>query len=288
MPASDGEEAPGQGTDVVDETIGGLSEDERRMLHSAVVVSNSDELVTSLNHRLRAGELQLETWRRHRQEIERDHGTHKVLRARLSAFDDHTPAACAGGGTGAPASSRVAQLSDLRRKADTVRESIEKLTSGIADMKLRVSEANTEAVGYVRSQTRAIFEGLCPSMEVDIECDDAAQLGDRSARFRVRGKGRQGDTWRNGVQELSGGQRTLLNLALLLSIAQHRPSMLLLMDEVDAALDDVNASRVADLLKELSHRSQVIAISHRPEFHRVADHTVKLRKHKEHTVVSNS
>ena len=61
--------------------------------------------------------------------------------------------------------------------------------------------------------------------------------------------------------------------------------MLLLMDEVDAALDDVNAARVAALLKELSARSQVVAISHRPEFHRAADHTIKLTKERDHTIV---
>ena len=60
------------------------------------------------------------------------------------------------------------------------------------------------------------------------------------------------------------------------------------MDEVDAALDDCNASRVANLVRELSASTQVIAISHRREFHAVADHLVKLHKEREYTVVSSS
>ena len=87
------------------------------------------------------------------------------------------------------------------------------------------------------------------------------------------------------MNELSGGQRTLLNLALLLAVAGHRPSMIILVDEVDAALDESNAARVATLLKELSKRSQVIAVSHRAEFQRAADHVVRLRKVQGHTIV---
>ena len=124
-------------------------------------------------------------------------------------------------------------------------------------------------------------------MEVGVVCDDPGQLAESGAHFRLRIKGTTGG-WLDGPQELSGGQRTLLNLSLLLAIAQHRPSMVLLMDEVDAALDESNASRVASLLKELSKTVQVIAISHRPEMHRAADHIVRLTKDKGFTVVAES
>ena len=133
-------------------------------------------------------------------------------------------------------------------------------------------------------------------MEIELQCDDPHRLEDCGARFRVRGRadggdggGRSGDGgWRGSLQELSGGQRSLLTLSLLLAVAQHRPSMLLLMDEVDAALDESNAARVAALLKELSRTSQVIAISHRPELHRTADHIVRLHSERGCTVVAAS
>ena len=64
--------------------------------------------------------------------------------------------------------------------------------------------------------------------------------------------------------------------------------MVLLMDEVDAALDESNAQRVAALLKELSKTSQVIAISHRAEFIRKADHIVRLHSQGEHTAVASA
>ena len=66
------------------------------------------------------------------------------------------------------------------------------------------------------------------------------------------------------------------------SLKQCRPELL---DEIDAALDESNAARVADLLRELSATCQVIAISHRVELHRAASHLVRLHKEKDYTLV---
>ena len=136
----------------------------------------------------------------------------------------------------------------------------------------------------MRVETKRLFESLVPALELELECDDPEALEENGARFKVRSSA-AGREWRTGLSELSGGQKTMLNLSLLLAVAQHRPSMVLLMDEVDAALDEVNAKRVAELLKEISKTSQVIAISHRVEFQKVADHFVELRKNGSYTAV---
>ena len=62
--------------------------------------------------------------------------------------------------------------------------------------------------------------------------------------------------------------------------------LICLLEQVDAALDEHNGSRVATLLKGLSAHSQVVAISHRQEFHRLADHLVRLQKVANFTCVS--
>jgi chromosome segregation protein len=61
---------------------------------------------------------------------------------------------------------------------------------------------------------------------------------------------------------LSGGEKALTALALLFAISMTKPSPFLLLDEVDAPLDDVNVGRFCDLLNTLQQRSQVILISH--------------------------
>ena len=73
--------------------------------------------------------------------------------------------------------------------------------------------------------------------------------------------------------------------AVYLAAAKYRPSLVLLMDEVDAALDEHNTQRVAAMLKEVARTSQVVAISHHKEFHELADHMVHLSKASDHTVV---
>ena len=237
----------------------------------------------SLTARLQAGALLLESWRRERQELEHAHGSVDALRNLLSTGGAHEDSSSDRQG----ACNALHTLEALQAKASTVSKSIEQLTMGIKAMRSRVSDANSLAVRKVSAATKAIFEAIVPSMEVGVVCDDPGQLAESGAHFRLRIKGTTGG-WLDGPQELSGGQRTLLNLSLLLAIAQHRPSMVLLMDEVDAALDESNASRVASLLKELSKTVQVIAISHRPEMHRAADHIVRLTKDKGFTVVAES
>ena len=65
------------------------------------------------------------------------------------------------------------------------------------------------------------------------------------------------------TQAMSGGEKTLTIIALILGIQMHVPSPYYVLDEIDAALDDVNAALVADMIKELSEKSQFIIITHR-------------------------
>lgn len=67
----------------------------------------------------------------------------------------------------------------------------------------------------------------------------------------------------NEISLLSGGEKSLTSLSLIFAIQQHCPSPLYILDEIDAALDDANAALVADLIKELSARSQFIIVTHR-------------------------
>lgn len=64
------------------------------------------------------------------------------------------------------------------------------------------------------------------------------------------------------VNALSGGERTLLSTALLCAIVACNPSPFVVMDEVDAALDEANAERLASIFEELNKRTQIIIITH--------------------------
>lgn len=70
---------------------------------------------------------------------------------------------------------------------------------------------------------------------------------------------------------LSGGERSLAAVALLVAIFKARPSPFYVMDEVEAALDDVNLSRLITIFKQLQEDSQLIIITHQKRTMRIAD-----------------
>src|SRR5690625_5826551 len=61
---------------------------------------------------------------------------------------------------------------------------------------------------------------------------------------------------------LSGGERSLTAVAILVAIFKARPSPFYVLDEVEAALDDVNLGRLIELFKELRDNSQLLIITH--------------------------
>lgn len=65
------------------------------------------------------------------------------------------------------------------------------------------------------------------------------------------------------ISLLSGGEKTLTSVAVLFAILKLRPMPFCLLDEIEAALDDANVGRVAEMLKQFSSKTQLIAITHR-------------------------
>ena len=65
-----------------------------------------------------------------------------------------------------------------------------------------------------------------------------------------------------GLEVLSGGERALTSIALIFSMSQVNPPPFLILDETDAALDEANSKRYADMIMELGKKSQLIVITH--------------------------
>ena len=70
---------------------------------------------------------------------------------------------------------------------------------------------------------------------------------------------------------LSGGERSLTAIAYLVAIFKARPSPFYVLDEVEAALDDVNLQRLLGIFEELRESSQLIIITHQKRTMEVAD-----------------
>ena len=87
---------------------------------------------------------------------------------------------------------------------------------------------------------------------------------------------------------LSGGERSLTAVALLIAIFKARPSPFYVLDEVEAALDDTNLGRLLVILEELRATSQLIVVTHQKRTMEIADalYGVTMRSDGETTVIS--
>ena len=99
---------------------------------------------------------------------------------------------------------------------------MEKMTVGIEEMKVKVKAANAEAA-ELRVETKGLFESLVPALEHERMRRSGGPRGEWRL-CKVPAQLRRGANG-EGRSELSGGQKTMLNLSLLLAVAQRRPSM---------------------------------------------------------------
>lgn len=143
------------------------------------------------------------------------------------------------------------QIEDLQAARKNLLESLAKLNETATTRFLDCFAAIQE---HFRELFRKIFGG--GTAELSLE-DPSAPL-DTGIEVLARPPGK--DAARLSL--MSGGERTMTAVALLLAVFKSRPGPFCLMDEVDAALDEANVDRFAGVLKEFSEKIQFILISH--------------------------
>jgi chromosome segregation protein len=131
----------------------------------------------------------------------------------------------------------------------------------------RILEVFTNAYNDVAREFEIVFATLFPGGEgrlVLTEPDDMLMTG---IDVEARPPGKKVKR----LSLLSGGERSLTAVALLVAIFRARPSPFYIMDEVEAALDDVNLGRLIGLIGELRSSSQIIVITHQKRTMEIAD-----------------
>ena len=101
----------------------------------------------------------------------------------------------------------------------------------------------------------------------DIVLEDPADILETGIEITARPPGKE----LRSISLLSGGEKTLTAIALLLAIFRSRPSPFCLLDEVDAALDEANTARLADIIQEFREKSQFIIVTHKKRTMTMAD-----------------
>ena len=152
------------------------------------------------------------------------------------------------------------QFDDLSEARGKLRQIIEQIN---ADSRRLFAETMTAVRGHFQELFRKLFAGGT----ADVILEDPADVLESGIEITARPPGKE----LTRISLLSGGERALTAVALLLAIFRSRPSPFCLLDEVDAAMDEANTARLAGLLREFSDRSQFIVITHKKRTMAAAD-----------------
>ena len=152
------------------------------------------------------------------------------------------------------------QKEDLDRTLASLRDAIQRINR---TSRRRFRETFEEVSKRFSENFPRLFNGGRASLSLT-DADDVLEAGIEIMAMPP-GKRLQ------NVNLLSGGEKTLTAIALLVSVFQVRPSPFFLLDEVDAALDDANVGRFNDLVREMAGWSQFVVITHNKRTIEVAD-----------------
>ena len=144
-----------------------------------------------------------------------------------------------------------AQLADVTN----AKQSIEQLISRIDDESRRLLG---ETIETVRGYFRELFERVFGGGEADVVLEPGVDLLETSVEIVARPPGKEP----RSISLLSGGEKTMTCVALLLAIFRSRPSPFCVLDEVDAALDEANVDRFVGVLRDFLSSTQFIIVTH--------------------------
>ncbi|MGW4925089.1 chromosome segregation protein SMC [Streptomyces parvulus] len=152
------------------------------------------------------------------------------------------------------------QLEDLKKTRTDLLQVVKEVDE-------RVEQVFTEAFRDTAREFEGVFSRLFPGGEGRLILTDPDNMLTTGVDVEARPPGKKVKR----LSLLSGGERSLTAVAMLVSIFKARPSPFYVMDEVEAALDDTNLQRLIRIMQELQEASQLIVITHQKRTMEVAD-----------------
>lgn len=152
------------------------------------------------------------------------------------------------------------QLADLKKSRDD-------LLHIVRDIDEHVEEVLDSALRDVSQYFEVVFERLFPGGQGRMVLTDPGSPLTTGVELEARPPGKRVKR----LSLLSGGERSLTSIAFMVAIFMARPSPFYVMDEVEAALDDVNLSRLLDIFRDLQKSSQLLVVTHQKRTMEIAD-----------------
>ncbi|CAA0131623.1 Chromosome partition protein Smc [Mycolicibacterium vanbaalenii] len=155
----------------------------------------------------------------------------------------------------------------LSTQLEDVKAARKDLLDVIADVDSRILQVFAEAYADVEREFAQVFSTLFPGGEGRLLLTDPDDMLTTGIEVEARPPGKK----IKRLSLLSGGEKSLTAVAMLVAIFRARPSPFYVMDEVEAALDDVNLRRLISLFEQLREVSQLIVITHQKPTMEIAD-----------------
>jgi chromosome segregation protein len=159
----------------------------------------------------------------------------------------------------------IQELADLEARAGTLQLQHDDLTAAqralqdiIAKINVDSTRLFTETFAAIRTHFQELFRKLFGGGMADILLEDEADVLESGIEVNARPPGKE----LRSISLMSGGEKTMTAVALLLAIFRSKPSPFCILDEVDAALDEANIGRFTAVLRDFLDRSQFILITH--------------------------
>ena len=168
----------------------------------------------------------------------------------------------------------LAEHEELKTRYEFLAGQISDLNASLETLQKTISRINTvsrqrfaETFAGVNKCFQEVFTRLFPGGRAELSLTDENDLLETGVDIDIRIPGKRTQS----VTLLSGGEKSLSAIALIFSILLYRPVPFVLLDEVDAALDDANISLFNLLVKDTAAQSQILMITHNKKTMEVAD-----------------
>lgn len=155
----------------------------------------------------------------------------------------------------------------LEKQIADIESSRKDLMQLVEEVDRHVERVFAEAYADTAREFEDIFSRLFPGGEGSLSLTDPDDMLTTGVDVHARPAGKKVKR----LSLLSGGERSLVAVAMLVAIFKARPSPFYVMDEVEAALDDLNLSRLLTVFRELQDSSQLIVITHQKRTMEIAD-----------------
>ena len=159
------------------------------------------------------------------------------------------------------------RLKYLAEQLEDLKKTKKDLLDIIKEVDDKVEQIFTEAYHDTAREFEKIFARLFPGGDGRLILTDPSNMMLTGVDVEARPPGKRVKR----LSLLSGGERSLVAVAMLVAIFKARPSPFYVMDEVEAALDDTNLSRLLGVFEELRETSQLIIITHQKRTMEIAD-----------------